>query len=321
MGKETLITGAAGFSGSHQVDKNLALGNSVVGLVRETSSLVNLAEAQSSQRFTLAKLDLTSPDEVLEAIKTYKPRSIIHLAALSNVTEAMKNSQFTLKNNLLSTLNILSAVAMVSPDSTVVLTGSSHEFGIPGKECPGGIDEMISLNPQNPYAQSKVLENIFIESFTKQHGLKIVKARVFNHSGPRRHDTSLDGKLVKDAAQAKINRSKWLVTVGNKDYSRDWQHVHNWNNANIVLASSGKTGETYNVASGQPHSIEEFIDSVAQTLGVQFEITENPDLSRPGDPLKTFANNNKLRSLGWTPEKSFEDMINDCSEYWMNKLK
>lgn len=320
MERDILITGAAGFAGSNQVDKALTDGQSVVAQVRNHSDLANLSEALPSPRLTVEKLDLRATRDVGDLIRTYQPRVIIHLAAVSDVNSAIRNPDETIENNFKSTFNVVLAAFKYSPESTVVLTGSSHEYGIPQEEQPNGINENTSLNPQNPYARSKVMENMILDKFTRE-GLHIVKARVFNHSGPRRSDKSLDGRLAKEAVEAKLKGEIWTPRIGSANQSRDWQHVNNWNDANIVLSRRGASGNVYNVGSGEPHSLSQFIDALAQELGIQFEIIEDSTLLRPEDPLNTFANVGKLRGAHWKPERSFEDMIKDSVEYWMGKLK
>lgn len=315
MGKELLITGAAGFAGSHQVDKAIGDGKPVVAQVRASSNLENLQDSLNSENLTLARLDLTDKQHVQQLIETHKPRIVIHLAAQSNVDHSIANPQETIANNFNSTLNLLEAVRKHSPGAIVILTGSSHEYG-PNHANP--LKEGMSLNPQNPYAVSKVLESLLMAIY-QGGGIKVIKARIFNHCGPRRADNFSDGELVRAAVEAKKLGKKWLVEVGSKEYARDWQHVENWNSANLVLAKSGEVGQTYNVCSGKPRSIAELIEAITSTLGLQVEIVENSQLLRPSDVLKVWGDNTKLKRLGWKPGKNFEQMVEETIAWWLNK--
>ena len=105
------------------------------------------------------------------------------------------------------------------------------------------------------------------------------------------------------------------------DYGRDWQHVANWNTANLILASEGVDGQIYNVCSGQVVKLGHLINDIASALGVSWDPDQESTQLRDGDPLSSWGDNSKLRSLGWKQSKSYEQMVDDTIAWWHSELQ
>lgn len=305
---EWLITGAAGFSGSHHVDKLVQDGKNTVAAVRDRRNIPDLEKSLDSSRLTLAELDLTDQKAVHELIIRYKPHTLVHLAGQSLTSAFERDFVGEYQKDVALMFNLLDEIYQHSPETTVILTGSVLEHLLPPTPPPWLTDFSPSETRVNHYAMVKATEGMIGSQFLKM-GVHIRKAVVFNHSGARRKETTFDGNLYKAAVKAKNAGGTWIVTVGSQDLTRDWQHVENWVKASITIATSGKDGEGYDICSGESYSTLDLVEAIASSLNLSYELIEDPRLLPTKQPSVMRGNNERLRLLGWEPEKTFEQMI------------
>src|SRR4051794_23320111 len=164
-GRRVLITGASGFAGGHLARACADAGEEVVDLSRSSGLGVDLLDAAA----------------VRAAVREAAPDVVHHLAARAHVGESWREPEAYLRDNVAMTFNLLDAVRQEAPEAAVVVAASSELYGPPA-ELP--VDETAPLRPQNPYAVSKAAADLLAGFFADAHGLRIVRARAFNHAGP-----------------------------------------------------------------------------------------------------------------------------------------
>ena len=301
-----LITGSLGFVGHYlrgELDRN---GYDVTGLdVREAEKTV--------------VCDLLDAAQTLQTVKDVNPDIIIHLAGQADVGKSWKIPQKTLEINVLAAVNLLEAVRETNPQTRVVLVGSSDEYGQLG-ELGKDVKETIPLNPQTPYAVSKMAQEQMAGVYVRAYGMNICMTRSFNHGGAGQRE----GFLIPDFASGVARVEKGLapcVKVGNLDARRDFTHVRDVVRAYRLIAEKGKPGEIYNVGSGATHSAREILDKLRGMARREIPVERDPAKMRPSDTPVIRCNHDKLtRDTGWQPELGLDVILADVLAEWREKL-
>lgn len=264
------------------------------------------------------ELDVTDPTSVAEEIVSAEPDAIYHLAALTHVGRSWKEPAETFRVNANGTLNVLEAASRCSSAPVVVLVSSAEVYG----PTPDGVPlrEDDDLRPVTPYAVSKVAaEYLGLQAFLGR-GLKVVRARPFNHVGPGQADDFVVSALARRMVEAEASGSA-TVRVGNLSVSRDFTDVRDVVRAYRCLAQRGVPGEAYNVCSGTAVRIAELAATMAAMLEGEVKLVEDPALLRPvevpvliGDPAKLTG------ATGWEPKCGLEQTLTDVLSYWRERL-
>ena len=177
-----LITGISGFAGSHLADLCVARGADVWGLTQTPGPHPNLAHL--GERISLHTANITDKAGVAAALEDSKPDWVFHLAAQAHVPTAWRDPAATLTTNILGQLNVILAVQERAPDARLLVVSSSSVYGmVEEKDLP--VDENTPLRPADPYAVSKVGQDMLALQYAQSHGADIVRVRPFNHVGPR----------------------------------------------------------------------------------------------------------------------------------------
>jgi GDP-4-dehydro-6-deoxy-D-mannose reductase len=276
-----VITGAAGFAGGHLADACAAAGDDVVGLTRRVC-------------------DLCITGATREAIAAARPDVVYHLAALAHVGESWRDPGRTLGDNVLMTFNVLEAVRAAAPDAVVVAVSSGEIYG-PPERLP--ITESAPLRPQNPYAVSKASADLLAGFYADAHGLRVVRARAFNHAGPGQDSSYAISSFARQAAEG----AERIVT-GNPATRRDYTDVRDVVRAYRLLAQRGEPG-VFNVCSGRATSTAELV----AMLGRECDGAE----PRPNEVMELRGSYERLRAAtGWEPEIPLEQTMRDTLTWW-----
>ncbi len=293
--KETiLITGGTGFAGSHLVEALIQKGYSNIH-VTSLSAKGGFVELLLSPQH-IHKLNLIHEKPVFSLIKKLQPTQIYHLAATAAVGSSFSAETETLNNNLNLQLNLLHAVLKFTPKCKILAIGSALEYQ-PQDEP---LKETDPLGPVNPYAVSKVLQDMLAFSYAKTHNLQIIQVRPFNHIGERQNT----GFVIADFASqiVKIEQGKQdKIAVGNLSSVRDFSDVKDIAKGYILLMEKGKIGETYNLGSGLGYSIQEMLNILTKLAKKPIEVKIDPTKFRQLDTAQVVANNSKIKKLGWQP--------------------
>jgi GDP-4-dehydro-6-deoxy-D-mannose reductase len=293
-GGVSFVTGGAGFAGRHVLD------------------LLPGAVAPSRE-----EVELLDPQAVRAAVRDAAPEVVWHLAALASVGRSWEAPGETLSENVSMTVNLLEAVRLEAPEATVVLISSGEIYG-PPERLP--VDEQAPLRPQNPYAVSKAACDLLGGQYADAHGMRVVRLRPFNHSGPGQSDDYVIGTLTRQVAEAEAAGSdEALVRTGNPDSARDFSDVRDVARA-YVLAAGIEHG-AYNVASGRAVSVRELIELVRGAARIPVRHEVDPARVRAHDVPEVRGSAELLRAAtGWEPEIPLERTVADTLDAWRARL-
>ena len=317
---KALITGTTGFAGSHLVEYLLAHQPDVeiFGIKRWRSPMENIAHLLD--QLTLIETDLRDYNSVHSMLETVKPDLIFHLAAQSFVPTSWNAPAATLETNVVGQTHLFEAVRSLSLDPVIQIACSSEEYGlVHPDETP--ITESNPLRPLSTYAVSKIAQDYLGYQYFQSYGLKVVRTRGFNHTGPRRGDVFVTANFAKQLARIKAGLAEPVIWVGNLEALRDFTDVRDMVRAYWLAVTKGKPGEVYNIATGQGIVIRELLERLIKLTDVEVEIREHPDRMRPSDVEILLGDSSKFRAdTGWEPQIPFEQTLRDTVEYWRQRV-
>ncbi|MBN2752123.1 MAG: GDP-mannose 4,6-dehydratase [Rhodospirillaceae bacterium] len=326
MAERILITGITGFVGSHLADYVLSLGPKfqVFGTKRwHLSRMANIRHI--ADRITLVDCDLTDAVSVRNLIETVKPDRIFHCAAESFVSPSWKNPHRYMAVNYNGTVNLLDALyAQGLTDVPFHIPGSGEEYGdVPAADLP--ITPATVLRPVNPYAVTKIAQDLIGLVYHQSYGLHVIRTRAFNHEGPRREKVFGIPWYAYQIARIEAGESEPLMKVGHIEDRRNFTHVHDIVKAYWLATEHCKPGELYLVGSEDEASIHTFRDALEMLIemsprkGIRYEI--DPQYVRPTQVPRLIADTRAFRkATGWEPELSFQNILTDTLEYWRARV-
>jgi GDP-4-dehydro-6-deoxy-D-mannose reductase len=213
-------------------------------------------------------------------------------------------------------LNVLEGVARVRPQCRVLVVGSSEEYGLVAPEDVP-VDEDTPLRPLNPYALSKVAQDLMGLQYYLTRNLHVVRVRPFNHIGPRQRLGFVAPDFASQIAAAELGQQPPVLEVGNLEARRDFSDVRDVVRAYVLLLTEGEPGEVYNVGAGRSHSIRELLDRLLAMSRVPIEVRQDPGRMRPSDMPDIVCDASRIRErTGWQPTISFEQSLGDVLAYW-----
>lgn len=317
---KSMITGLTGFVGSHMADLLVANKHRLYGITRGNQSNENVVHLK--RKITLFKVDILNKKDIGAIIKKVKPDYIFHFAAQSSNLDSFEKPEFTFRTNLIGTLNLLDAVISAKIKPTVVIAGSSEEYGLVEKdELPIGEDN--PLRPQNPYAVTKIAASYLSYQYAKTYGLKIIRVRSFNQEGPRRQERYVISNFAKQIAEIEKSKREPVIYVGNLDSERDFLDVRDSVRAYWMLAQKGEGGEVYNVCSMKPRKISDVLISLLSLSSAKnIKIRKDKKRMRPSELPVFYGDNTKIRNkTGWKSKIAFEETLKDTLNYWREKIE
>ncbi len=308
-----LITGAGGFAGSHLVSfVERETDWEILGTVYP--DLVE--DGHPRPRVRLQNVDLRGPGAVADLVAGFKPDFIFHLAAQSFVPSSFGDAWDTLENNIRSQLNLLEAARALESSARVIVIGSNEEYGRP-EPADLPFTEETPLRPANPYAVSKVAQDLLGLQYHVAYEVDVVRLRPFNHTGPGQSPRFVVPAFASQIASIERGEQEAVIRVGNLDASRDFSDVRDIVRAYYLAATKGASGEVYNLCSGEPRSIRALLDQLLSMAQVDIKVEVDPERFRPLDVPVAYGSAEKFRSLtGWRPAIPFEQTLADVLEFW-----
>jgi len=228
--------------------------------------------------------------------------------------------QETLTTNIIGELNVFEAVRAAKLDSRIQIAGSSEEYGmVYPDEIP--IKETNALRPLSPYGVSKVTQDFLGFQYFKSYGLKIVRTRAFNHTGPRRGEVFATSNFAKQIIEIEKGKREPVIQVGNLDTVRDFLDVRDVARAYAFSLLKGEPGEVYNISSGVGIKIKDMLDKLIELSNVDLKVETDQSRMRPSDVELLVGSAEKFKkATGWKPIISFDQTLGDLLEYWRQKL-
>jgi len=314
-----LITGIAGFAGSHLADDLLREGTNIVAGIHHPSHPSQFLGEQD--RFELHYLDILDQQALDRVIQQLSPDVIYHLAGLAHVHESWTYRQATIETNFLGSFYLLESCRRLPRFPKVLLIGSGECYGVvPSGDQP--ISEDRPLVPASPYAVSKIAQEILGIEYGRVEEFPVYICRPFNHTGPRQKETFVCSAFAMQIAMAELGMSEPEMKVGNLTARRDFSDVRDVIAGYRAILQSGRSGEPYNVCSGNPVSIQEILDILLSHASIKLRVTEDPERLRPVDMPLLLGNSEKLRrETGWQSRFTLSETLLDLLNYWRDKLK
>jgi GDP-4-dehydro-6-deoxy-D-mannose reductase len=302
-----LVTGAAGFAGSHVVE---ALGGreEVVGWTHHAPPPQEIARLASWQR-----VDLLNPSEVRDAIARLKPAAVIHCAGAPNVAHSWRDTVTPLSANVLATHHLFDALGRTGTACRVVVSGSGTVYA--ASTAP--LTEDSPIAPSNPYAVSKLVQEQLAFRAAHEDGVDVIVTRSFNHTGPRQSAAFAAPNMARQIALIEAGVAEPVIKTGNLDAQRDITDVRDVARAYIALLRRGASSTLYNVSSGTTRVMRSVLDALVARAHVQVRVETDPALMRPNDTPIVLGDPTRLReATGWRPEVPFDRTLDDLLNYW-----
>lgn len=301
-----LVTGAAGFAGSHLIE-HLSTHGDVTGWSRSDPPQPVAKLAQWTH------VDLLDRERVRVEIQRLRPSVVYHCAGAAHVAQSWTNTTVPLAANVLATHHLLDAIHRIGHPCRVLVTGSASVYAT--SSTP--LHEESPVAPASPYALSKLAQEQLSLRALAEDGIDVIVARSFNHTGARQNPAFAASGMARQIAQIERGTIPPVIRVGNLEAQRDLTDVRDTVRAYALLMEHGTTGTIYNVASGVARSIRSILDSLVARSRVPVEVTPDPALFRPNDTPVVVGDASRLRAAtGWTPLIGFDQMLDDLLDYW-----
>ena len=300
-----LVTGVAGFLGSHLAESLRDAGHTVTGTVRtNTVSLDGVA---------VVPCDITDAKQVRDIVASVRPEIVFHFAAQSLPVVSWRDPPATFHTNAFGTLNLLEAARRAAPDPLVVVAGSSAEYG-PAPTGGPRLGEDAPIDPSSPYGASKAAATFLARFYNQSCQVKTIIIRPFLAIGPGK-----SGDMCSDFARGVVAVERGVrpaLRVGNLDAVRDFLDARNVVDACLLIAERGTPGQTYNICSGAGHAVREVLETMLRLASAPVPVVSDPALARPADPDVIVGDNRRLRALGWEQTVSLGDSLAAILGYW-----
>jgi dTDP-glucose 4,6-dehydratase len=307
-----LVTGGAGFVGSHLVDALLEdRGTSVTVLDRLSTggTRANLERHEGEPRFRFVHGDVRDPEEVARLVPDAD--AVVHAAAEAHVDRSIDEPAGFLSTNVVGTQVVLDACR--DHDVRMVMVSTDEVYG-PGDPAGGTLDEDRPLSPRSPYAASKAAADLLCQAYRTTYGMNVTVVRGTNAFGPRQ----IERAFPTFAVAALEGRP--IPVYGRGEQRREWLHVRDWVRAAILVLRLGEPGTVYNIGGGHEVSNLELARSICRLAGAPESLVSFvPD--RPGHDFRYGVSSERVRALGWRPEIGFEDGLAETVAWYRDHLE
>ena len=324
MTERILVTGITGFVGSHMADLVLEKsGIELFGLKRWHLSRMDHV-AHMVDKINWIDCDITDPIGAMKAIEAVEPDRIFHCAAESFVSPSWDHPTRYMNVNYNGTLNLLEALRITGSKAKFHIPGSGEEYGnIYESEIP--INEQTVLRPVNPYAVTKVAQDLIGYVYHESYGINVIRTRAFNHEGPRREKVFGIPWYAYQVARIEAGIQEPVVKVGHIDDKRNFTHVRDMVEAYWLSTDKCKPGELYLVGSEDESKIFTFREALEMLIenssvkGITY--VEDKEYVRPTNVPRLIGDMTKFQSAtGWEPKISFEKILRDTQDYWRKRV-
>ncbi|HRW76191.1 MAG TPA: GDP-mannose 4,6-dehydratase [Saprospiraceae bacterium] len=322
MNRRYYITGVGGMVGSHLVDILVERGippEQIAGTFYKPTTDIREIEGKA----VLQELDVRYAGPMFDMIQSTRPQVIFHLAAQSYPTVSWMKPEETMAINVQGTVHLFEAIRNVrrqdpSYDPVVVVACSSAEYGASLTPENTPVRESAELLPLHPYGVSKVAQDLLAYQYHANDGIRTIRARIFNTTGPRKV-----GDVLSDFCRRAVaieRGSESTLRVGNLDTRRGITDVRDLVHALLLLADQGEWGECYNICGQYDYRIGDLIPMIEQVLGRSLQVWQDPALLRPSDEPVIFGDASRLiERTGWRQQITIEQTISDSIQYWRAK--
>ena len=318
--KTALITGINGMDGSHLADLLLSKGYNIFGMERRSSSKNRTNTLHLENKITFLQGDLTDQNSLLRCLKESNPNEVYNLAAQSFVGESWNTPEHTSEVTGLGVLRMLEAIREFNPKIKFYQASSSEMFG---RMVENPAKETTPFYPRSPYGVSKLYGHWITKNYRESYNMFACSGILFNHESERRGIEFVTRKISDGVAKIKLGLADH-ITLGNLEAKRDWGYAPDYAEAMWMMLQQ-KTPEDYVIATGETHSIREFLDAAFTHIGIKdwsSYIKQDPRFMRPAevDVLRGDYTKAKLE-MSWKPRTNFNELVEKMVDNDLNLLK
>jgi GDP-4-dehydro-6-deoxy-D-mannose reductase len=306
-----VVTGAAGFVGSHLIELLERESKQVVAWLRpDTEPLV------SGSRIIWHGVELHDRNAVASALDAFAPSEIYHLAGVPHVGDSWAHVHETFAGNVLGTHHLFAALRKTGAKPRVLITSTAFVYAPQHR----AITEQDVVRPNSPYGTSKLAQEMIAIRACEDDGIPALIARSFNHVGPRQSPSFVASSVAKQIAEIESGKREPTLMMGNLDSKRDIMDVRDTVRAYRSMMASATPGVPYNVCSGVATPVRDLVELMRSKARVPIAIGQNPALLRPNDTPIVLGDHAKLtRDTGWSPQIPLEKTVEDLLVYWRHE--
>ena len=320
--KKAFITGIAGQDGSYLAEYLLEMGYQVHGIIRRNSVPENQQSRLENVKGNIAVSygDLLDQSSIEHLLDKFQPDEIYNIAAQSHVRISYDIPQFTAQTNAIGVLNVLEAYRRSCPTAKFYQASSSEMFGS-SVDDDGYQRESTPMTPVSPYGCTKVFGYNIVRNYRNAYKLHASNGILFNHESPRRGSNFVTNKVVKSAVEIYLGQRKDLV-LGNLDAYRDWGHSKDYVRAMHLILQQPQAGD-WVVATGETRSVRDMCKYVFNKLNMDYKefVKQDDKFLRPEELSYLKGDPSRIKALGWTPEYTFESMMDEMINSWLTIYK
>ncbi|OGW81887.1 MAG: hypothetical protein A3G33_05250 [Omnitrophica bacterium RIFCSPLOWO2_12_FULL_44_17] len=321
--KKVLITGITGFVGSHLAEYCLERKVKLFGFKRyHLSNMKNILHLEDQIKW--CDCDMLDPKSVYKAIRAIKPDIIFHMASQSFVSPSWDHPTLYMDGNYKMTVHLFEACLLNRLNPKIHIPGSGEEYGeIYKHELP--INLSSTLRPVNPYAVSKIAQDLIAYVYFRSYGLNVIRTRAFNHEGPRRDKMFGIPWYAYQIAKIEMKLQKPVIKTGHLDDLRNFTHVKDMVHAYWLAVEKGKVGELYLIGTDRKSHVHTFRECLKMMIGmstvknIRYEVDSK--YVRPTQVPRLICDASVFTKLtGWKPKIDFYMVLKDTLNYWREQV-
>jgi GDP-4-dehydro-6-deoxy-D-mannose reductase len=309
MPQATLVTGAAGFAGSHLLDLLSRDSTGIFAWHRPGG-----AAPRPTPGVTWQAIDMLDKDQVAGALAEIRPSAVYHCAGAAHVGRSWNTTESTFAVNVRGTHHLVESLRDVAPEARVLIPSSALVYAPAGEP----LGEEHPRLPDSPYGLSKLAQELVGSG--NPDGPQVCVARPFNHFGPRQDPWFVTSGFARRIADIEAGRWQPEIAVGNLEARRDLTDVRDTVRAYRLILEQGTPARPYNVCSGHAVAIRDVLDMLLARARVSIRVVVDPARYRPNDQPLVVGDLTRIRKeLGWTPEIPLQQTLDDLLEYWRSQ--
>jgi len=320
MTKTAFITGINGMDGSHLADLLLTKGYKVYGMERRSSNANDVNTKHLKDDITILNGDMTDQNSLLRCLKECDPDEVYNLAAQSFVGESWNTPEHTSEVTGIGVLRILEAIREFNPKIRFYQASSSEMFG---RMVENPAKEATPFYPRSPYGVAKLYGHWITKNYTESYNMFSCSGILFNHESERRGIEFVTRKISDGVSRIKLGLTDH-ITLGNLEAKRDWGYAPDYVKA-MWLMLQQDTADDYVIATGETHSIREFLDVAFKYIGIDNwapYIKQDPRFMRPAEVDVLRGDYTKAKTkMEWNPDTSFENLVKKMVDNDLELLK